>query len=131
MVARWSPLATTVTASPARVGVAVARRVVRAMAARRTIITSSSTLSTSAAGGIAATPRAGQSPALAWATLSTKLTAAAPPSRALGQATSHQARRAVCTLSHRSAPVATTMKESTSSGTAHACSAAIPLEVLA
>src|SRR6266496_4210113 len=130
MVVAWSPRTTTVV-SPTLVGVVVVRRVVRAMAARRTIITSSSTLSTSAAGGIAATPRAGQSPAWAWATLSTKLTAAAPPSRALGQATSHQARWAWWTPSHRSAPVATTMNESTSSGIAHACSGVIPPEVLA
>jgi hypothetical protein len=101
------------------------------MAARRAIITSSSTLSTSAAGGIAATPRAGQSPALAWATLSTKLTAAAPASSARGQASSHHARRAGWTPSHSSAPVAMTIKESTSSGTAHACAGVIPPEVLA
>jgi hypothetical protein len=110
MVVAWSPRTTTVV-SAALAGPAVVRRVVRAMAARRTIITSSSTLSTSAAGGIAATPRAGQSPAWAWATLSTNLTMAAPPSRALGQATSRQARWAWWTLSHRSAPVATTMNE--------------------
>jgi hypothetical protein len=98
MLAAWSPRTIVIPAVSA--GLAVASRAVRAMAARRTIITSSSTLSTSAAGGIAATPRADQSTAcastspgpvvtaapslLAWAMLSTKLTAAAPASSALG-----------------------------------------------
>jgi hypothetical protein len=126
----WSPQATSVVASAVLVAAAADRRAIRAMAARRTISTSNSTLSTSAAGGIAATPRADHLPAPAWATLSRKLTPAAPASSSLGQLTSHQ-RRCRAALSHRSAPVAMTMNESTSSGTAHACSAAIPPEVLA
>jgi hypothetical protein len=60
--------------------------------ARRSTIISSSTPSTRATGGMAATPRAAQIGS-AWATLSTKLTAAAPASSSfgLGHQTSHQA----------------------------------------
>ena len=102
-------------------------RVARRVVARRSTIISSSTPSTRAAGGMAATPRAAQL-CSAWATLSTKLTAAAPASNSLGHHTSHQARRTLVVVNHRSAPVATTMKESTSRGTAQPCSGAMPWE---
>ena len=103
------------------------RRAARSMVARRSTIISSSTPSTRAAGGMAATPRAAQVGS-AWATLSTKLTPAAAASSSLGHHCSHQGRRVLVVVNHRSAPVATTMKESTSSGTAQPCSGAMPWE---
>jgi hypothetical protein len=103
------------------------RRVARRVVARRRTIISSSTPSTRATGGIRATPRAA-TVGSAWATLSTKLTPAAPASSSLGHHTSHQARRALVVVNHRSAPRATTMKESTIRGTAQPCSGAMPLE---
>jgi hypothetical protein len=46
----------------------------------------------------------------------------------LGHHCSHQWRRDLVVVNHRSAPVATTMKESTSSGAAQPCSGAMPWE---
>jgi hypothetical protein len=89
---------------------------------------SSSTPRISAAGGIAATPRAAQLPDSAWATLRMKLTPAAPASSAFGHQISHTRRFCLVVVNHRSAPVATTMNESTSSGTAHAWCGEMPPE---
>src|SRR6266542_3422438 len=93
-------------------------RAERIVVARRSTIISSSTPRISAAGGMAATPRAAQLPDSACATLRMKLTPAAPASSAFGHQISHKRRCCLVVVNHKSAPVATTMKESTSNGMA-------------